>query len=352
MADITRFPLVRHLRGTPTLHVRHLRRGRLVHDGTGLSFFFRPLTAVLSEVPVDDRELPMLFHARTADFQDLTVQASVTFRVADPATASDRIDFSIDPGTGRWRGAPLEQVGGLLTETAQQQVLGLIARSPLASVLADGVSQVRDQIAGGLTADARLAETGIAVIGVRVVAIRPEPDMEKALRTPARELVQQESDRATFERRALAVERERAIAENEMQSQIELARREEQLVAQRGANARRQASEAAAASQIETEAQASREQRLNQARAEGTRALGVAKAAGEAARVAAYEGLPPATLLALAAKDLAGNLPQIGSLVLTPDLLAPVLASLVAGSPAVGHPAVGHPAASRPGAGS
>ena len=97
MADITRFPLARHLRGAPTQHVRHLREGKLVHDGTGLSFFFRPLTAVLSEVPVDDRELPLLFHARTADFQDLTVQASVTFRVTDPATAGQRLDFSIDP---------------------------------------------------------------------------------------------------------------------------------------------------------------------------------------------------------------------------------------------------------------
>ena len=52
MADITTYPLVRHLRGTPTLHVRHLRRGQLVHDGTGLAFFFRPLSAVLSEVVV------------------------------------------------------------------------------------------------------------------------------------------------------------------------------------------------------------------------------------------------------------------------------------------------------------
>lgn len=262
MADITRFPMARHLRGAPTQHIRHLRQGRLVHDGTGLSFFFRPLTAVLSEVPVDDRELPLLFHARTADFQDLTVQASVTFRVTDPATACERIDFSIDPDFGRWRGTPLEQVGGLLAETAQQQVLGLIARSPLAAVLADGLSQVRDQIQRGLTADSRLAETGIAVIGVRVVAIRPEPEMEKALRTPARELAQQEADKATYERRARAVERERAIAENEMQNQIELARREEQLVAQRGANARRQAEDTAAAGQIETEAQAQRELRL------------------------------------------------------------------------------------------
>jgi regulator of protease activity HflC (stomatin/prohibitin superfamily) len=338
MADITRFPVARHLRGTPTQHIRHLRKGALVHEGTGLSFYFRPLTAVLSEVPVDDRELPLLFHARTADFQDLTVQASVTFRITDPATASARIDFSVDPETGRWRGTPLEQLGGLLAETAQQQVLGLIARGPLAGVLADGLTQVRDQIQQGLIADTRLAETGIAVLGVRVVAIRPEPEMEKALRTPAREAVQQEADRATYERRALAVERERAIAENEMQNQIELARREEQLVAQRGANARRQAEQAAQSSEIEVAAQASRELALAQAGAEGTRALGAAEAASEAARVAAYAGLAPQTLLALAVKELAANLPEIGSLVLTPDLIAPVLARLGLPAPGAAEP--------------
>src|SRR5215471_12146409 len=155
--------MARHLRGSAALHVRHLRRGQAIHDGTGLSFFFRPLSAVLSEVPVDDRELALLFHARTADFQDLAVQASVTFRVSDPVTASSRIDFSVDPDTGRWRGTPLEQVGGLLTETAQQQVLGMVAASSLASVLADGVAEIRDRILHGLIADSRLAETGIAV---------------------------------------------------------------------------------------------------------------------------------------------------------------------------------------------
>ncbi|HEX9624048.1 MAG TPA: hypothetical protein VF979_06695, partial [Streptosporangiaceae bacterium] len=70
MADITRYPMIRHLRANPTSHIRHLRRGKLVHDGTGLAFFFRPLSAVLSEIPVGDRELPMLFHARTSDFHD------------------------------------------------------------------------------------------------------------------------------------------------------------------------------------------------------------------------------------------------------------------------------------------
>lgn len=106
MADITRRLGWRHLRGAPTAHVRHHRSGKLVHDGPGLSFWFRSLSAALSEVPVDDRELAMTFHARTVDFQDVTVQATVTYRVSDPAVAAARLDFSIDPDTGVWRSAP------------------------------------------------------------------------------------------------------------------------------------------------------------------------------------------------------------------------------------------------------
>src|SRR4029079_13124978 len=104
----------------------------------------------------------------------------------------------------------------------------------------------------GLAGDARLAETGLAVVDVRVVAVRAEADVERALQTPTREQVQQDADKATFERRALAVERERAIAEHELQNQIELARREEQLVEQKGQNERKRSTEQAAAGRIKS----------------------------------------------------------------------------------------------------
>lgn len=332
MADIARYPFFRHLRGTTTTHVQHVRNGRTIHEGVGAAFWYRPLSAVLTEVPVDDRDLPLLLHGRTADFQDVTVQATVTFRVVDPTVAVGRIDFSIDSERGLWRGTPLDQVAGLITESAQQYAVDLIAGADLATTLAGGVGPIRVAIAGGLEADGRLAQTGIAVIGVRVVAVRPEPEVEKALRTPTREQVQQDADKATFQRRALAVERERAIGQNELQTQIELARREEQLVAQRGANARREAEEAAAAGSIAADAEASRTERLATAEAEATRVNGLALGDAEAARVAAYRDLPEGVLLGLAAKELAGNLPKIENLVLTPDLLAPVLAKLGAGT--------------------
>ena len=334
MADIVRYPFLRHLRGATTTHVQHVRNGKTIHAGVGAAFWFRPLSAVLSEVPVDDRELPLLFHARTSDFQDVTVQATVTYRLTDPVTAAGRIDFSIDPETGLWRGTPLDQVAGLLTETAQQYALDLLIAADLTTALAGGVTPVRQVIADGLAHDPRLAETGIAVVGVRVVAVRPEPEVEKALRTPTREQVQQEADKATFERRAVAVERERAIGQNELQTRIEFARREEQLVTQRGANARREAEEAAAAGAIATDAEAQRALTIAEATAQATRLAGAAEAEAEAAHLAAYRDLPQAVLLALAVKELAANLPAIESLVVTPDLLARALTGLGVKEPA------------------
>jgi len=325
MAKIVRRPVVHHLRGTETTHVRHVRKGRVVRQGTGLSFWFRPLNAALSEVPIDDRELPLQFHAQTLDFQDVAVQATVTFRL-DPAVAAQRVDFSINPDTGLHLANPLAQVATIIAETTQQYALGVLARATLTQALADGVMAVRDAVSAGLSSDTRLAETGITVIGTRVVAIRPEPEVERALQTPTREQLQQESDKATYERRAMAVERERAIAENELQNQIELARREEQLVAQNGQNGRRSAEEDAAADEIRARAEAARTQRLDEARAEGIRLVGDAEAGSEAARLAAYRDLSEGVLLALALKELAANLPSIEHLVLTPDLLTSLAA--------------------------
>jgi len=331
MADISRFLFLRHLRANPTAHVRHLRNGVVAHDGVGQAFWFRPLSAALSEVPVDDREQPLLFHGRTADFQDVTVQATITYRVADPATAAGRIDFGIDPDRGGWRATPLEQVGGLLTELAQQHALDLLAAMTLPRALAEGMAGLRARMAAGLAGDARITDLGLAIVDVRVVAVRAEADVERALQTPTREQVQQDADKATYERRALAVEREGAIAENELQNQIELARREEQLVEQKGQNERKRATEQAAASRIQAEARAGEQRLLAGAKAEATRAVGTAEADAEAARLAAYRDLDATTLLGLAAKELAGNLPAIGTLNLTPDILTTLLGRLAGG---------------------
>src|SRR5918999_3290267 len=306
MATITPLPFIRHLRAEPTSHVLRYRKGRLRADGPGLAFWFRAMNSAVVEVPVDDRELPFLFRVRSADFQELVVQGVITFRVAKAKALAQRVDFTLDLVTGRWAQAPLEQVAGLLSQLAQQFVTDELVKLDLRTILAGGVAPIRDRITQGLTAEPALNELGIEVVAARVADLAPNPDVEKALRQPTREAIQQQADQATYERRALAVEKERAIAENELQNRIELARREEQLVEQDGANQRLRAQEEADTHELVQGARL----RVERERAEIQGAM------------------PPAVLLALALRELAGQLGQIEYLTITPDLVAPLLERL------------------------
>lgn len=328
MADIRTYPVARHLRSTPTSYVIHTHAGHRKHAGAGSAFWFRPLSAALSEVPIDDRELPLVAHARTADLQDVAVAVTVSFRFTDPPTVAQRIDFGISPETGAWTGSPLEQVAQLLTESATGLVMDAVARLSLVEAITAGAGNLGAALTRGLQADPRLDATGISVLGARVRAIRAEADLERALQTPARELAQTEADAATNQRRALAVERERTIAENELANRIELAIREQELVAEEGANARRRAEEEAAAALVEATAAAEREALRSAATASSTREIGEAEAAAQSATLAAYAGVDPAILTALALQQLAANLPEIGQLTITPDLLSKVLAGI------------------------
>ncbi|MDH5520932.1 MAG: SPFH domain-containing protein, partial [Acidimicrobiia bacterium] len=143
-----------------------------------------------------------------------------------------------------------------------------------------------------------------------------------------RERVQQEADKATFDRRAMAVESERAIAENELQNQIELARREETLVNQVGQNERQRATNEATANRILVESQVAEQRAKDEAKAEGIRQVGEAQADVEEAKMRVVQSVDQGVLLALAARDLARNVPRISNLTVTPDLVVPMLARL------------------------
>jgi hypothetical protein len=152
--------------------------------------------------------------------------------------------------------------------------------------------------------------------------------VEKALKTPTRERIQQEADKATFERRAIAVERERAIAENELQNKIELAKREQALIEQRGANERRRVSEQNEAAQLEAVSQAERARLQADSQAGSIRTIEAARAEAERATMDIYRDLPQEVMLGLAARELAGNLPAVEHLTLSPELIGPALSKL------------------------
>lgn len=328
MATISRYPFMSHLRTTSTMHVSHLAGGTLRRSGTGAAFWFRPLGAALSEVPVDDREQPIVVPVRTSDLQEVSVPGVVVYRFTDPVLAATRIDFSIDLRHGRWERAPLESVGAAIQGAAAAAVTQALAGRDLPATLTLSTGELAQHVGAALASDERLTSVGLTVVGVRFGMLRPEADVERALQMPARESIQQEADKATFERRALAVEREAAIGQNELTSKIDLATRREELIGREGANDRRGAEAKAAADAIAVRAQAERTIALAQAQAEADRLIGEATAAAQRAALAASAEVPTEVLLALAAREAAANLPHVDQLVLTPDLVSGLLAQL------------------------
>ena len=329
MAEIQRYPIMRHLRAEPSFHILRFRRGKLVASGRGLAFWFRPLNTSIAEIPMDDRELPFLFHGRAKDFQDTTVQGVVTFRVVDAELAAKRVDFALDLGTGATLKQPLDKLAGLLTELAQQFALGYLAQTDLRHALAEGVAEIRERIWQGLREDAALEAMGLEVVAVRVGAVQPVAEVEKALQIPVREAIQQEADQATFRRRAEAVEQERAVQENELQNQIELTRREANLIDQKGENEKKRVTDEAEAARIGAEAEAERTGIGATAQAGSIEVVELAKVKAEKDRMEIYRDFPTERLLGLAAQRLAGKLQKIEHLNLTPDLMGGLLTNLV-----------------------
>lgn len=328
MAEIKTYPFIRHLRSEPTAHVLRYRKGSLVRAGAGLAFWFSPNRTAVAEVPLEDQDLPFLFHARGSDFQELTVQGVITFRFADPALIARRVDFTLDLRTGRWSETPLEQVNGLLVQMAQQYVIDELMAIALRTILAGGIAPIRERISAGLSGESTLADLGIEVAAVRVAGLAAEGDVQRALQQPTREAIQQQADEAMFTRRALAVEKERAIAENELANKIELARREEELVAREGANQRRRAEEDAASRAITAQATDQTERMAARRRTDALREMDTAKLEAERARADIDSALGAQILLARAARELAAQLGKVEHLAITPELITPILSRL------------------------
>lgn len=311
------FGLLRHLRADAGVHVIRFRNGRPVKSGRGLAFWFSPHRASIAELPVDDRDMVLFFRGRSKDFQAVTVQGNLTWRVANPNVLGLRVDFSIDLKTGRYTGKPVEQIEGLLTGMSQQLATQYFAQSSVHDLLDAGIEPLRLRLEQGLAGSERLAAMGIEIVAIRLATIAPTAELERALQTPTFESLQQKADEAVFERRALAVEKERAIAENELHNKTELARQEQELIAQEAANGRNRAEAAREALQIAADGEASR-----------IRAVEQASADMEHARIAIYRDLPQHVLLGLAARAFAEKLTKVDSLNVTPDMLASVLGEL------------------------
>jgi regulator of protease activity HflC (stomatin/prohibitin superfamily) len=335
MAEIRKVAFLRHLRAEPNQFVLHFANGNLRRKGAGVSYWFNPLTAALAQVPVEDCETTILLTERSVDFQEVTVQVTLTYRVVEPEKAARRVNFSISTTTGAWVEQPLERLSSFWSQRAQNPVRACLSSVSLVDAVRSGARDVRQAILAALQADSEIGDMGISVVEVQVVRVAPTAELEKALQTPMRESIQQKADEAGFARRANAVEKERAIKENELATELELSRRQEQLIEQQGRNRLMAVQREAESEKQKAQATIERQQleaagyvAQLQVRAEGEanarRVQDSAVLENEARRVELYRTAPNSVMFGFAAQTLATKLQNVQHLNITPDLVRDV----------------------------
>ena len=282
--------IIRYFKGEPSTYVIRYRNGKIVTSGEGANFWYLPLNTSVAAVPVVSQEAQFLFTETTANFQEVSIQGTVTYRITDPLLVASRLDFTIDPRTSRFMSEDpdklMQRIVNLIQARTRNRVNALSLELALTGVhdLADGVL---DEVIGHES----IAQLGIAVESLHFTALKATPEMQKALEADYREGLQQRADQAIYARRAAAVTEERQIRQSELNTEVELENRRKDLV---------------------------------DTQARNNLTLAEAEAKADELKLNPYSEMPPQALLALALKEWAGNAGNIENLSITPDLLTKV----------------------------
>jgi len=313
---------IRFIKVEPTEFVLQYRRGRIVREGAGLSFFYFAPTTSLVLVPSGSVDVPFMFEEVTADFQEVTVQGQLTYRIADPKKLSRLMNFTLTPSGRGYSSEDPKKLPQRLINHARVLTRAALKSLPLRQALgqSDGfVASLRE----GLREAETLDSLGVEVLGLSILAIKPTPETSRALEADAREQILREADEAVYARRNAAVEQERAIKENELETEMAVQQKQREL------------QEAEMAGQIALEQQNKELVKLStvNAREEAdTKAYAIAAvmkalSESEATTLQALTsiGMEPGRLVALAFKELAERADKVGQLNISPDLLRELL---------------------------
>ena len=61
--------------------------GELKRHGAGINFFYMPQTTSLAVIPISSQDCPFIFNETTADYQEVSIQGTLTYRVTEPTSS-------------------------------------------------------------------------------------------------------------------------------------------------------------------------------------------------------------------------------------------------------------------------
>lgn len=309
--------MIGYRKTAPTTYVMQYQNGRVVREGAGLSFFYYAPVSTIVEVPIGSVDVPFAFKEMTADFQPITVQGQLTYRIAEPRRTAQLLDYSTGL-IGVYVSDDPQKLPERLVQTAQILTRAVVQELTLRQALISSEAIVKAVLLE-LRAHEAVIALGVEIMDLVVSSVRPTPEIARALEAEAREALQRESDEAIYARRNAAVEGERRIRESELNTEIAVQEKQRQIrETQMGADI---AVEQQRAKLIEARAENEREDA--DARAYALRAtLEPLKEVDWRTLMAINgSGTDARSMIAMAFRDLAENAGRIGELNITPDLL-------------------------------
>jgi hypothetical protein len=325
----------------PTTYLLQYRGGKVVREGAGLSFFYYSPTNSLVAVPVASTDAAFIFQEATADFQTVTIQGQVTYRVNDAKRLAALLNYTLAPKGQGYASEDPDKLPQRVINVVNVLARAELQKLPLRKAIR-GSDALVQTVKAALAASHEIVSLGLEILGLSILAIKATPETARALEADAREKLLREADEAIYARRNSAVEQERAIKENELNTEIAVENkkrqiRETQMEAERSVQEKEhQVQREALDANIGMEEQRKELVALagENARAEAdARAYGVSatmKALGSGdARILqalASAGMKPEQLIAVAFQEIASKADKIGQLNISPDLLRELMA--------------------------
>ncbi len=219
--------MIGYLKATPNQYILKYNRGKLNKNGRGLSFVYYKATTTINIIPMDSVEIPFIFSEITNDFQDLAIQGQITYQIEQPEIIANLIDYTHDGS--KYLSDDNKKLPTRILNILQEEVKRIVEVKTLREVLTAS-SEISRSVLPAIQGNREIESLGIAVLGLRITSIKPTPETSRALEAEMRETILQEADEAIYRRRNAAIEQERSIQENQLNTEIAIEEKKRQIL--------------------------------------------------------------------------------------------------------------------------
>ena len=209
-------------------YVIHYQNGKVKKEGKGLSFFyFSPNSSIVS-IPIQSNDFQFVFNETSKDYQELTLQGQITYKIRDPKLLAESLDFTVN-SKKRYLKNDYEKIKQRIINEAQTISSSIIQGLSLKEALRY-LENLESEIFERIQKSKTVEMLGLEILSVNILGITPNPKLARALEAQTREALQKDADQAIYERRNFAVEQERIIKESELNTEIAIEEKQKQIV--------------------------------------------------------------------------------------------------------------------------